>query len=157
MTEYRIKFYNVLTQDESLKKLLIHVPTNEDDDPLLKVNIGDDWNKIEKVIKKSNKVDDLEKEAICRVCMYPGNRTVGKENYFYAGQDIIFDVYAHIDTYDNIDFRLSTICDHLNKLVVNKNRTGISKTTFLAGQTITTPPSGYVGYRLYYRFGTSTK
>ncbi len=159
MTKYLATFYNVLTQNEELKRLLVYKPEHGLDDPLSpdKNDIGMDWDLIDQVIMRSVVTDDLSNDSKCRICVYSGNRTPDKENYMYATQDIIFDVYVHAKQYDSIDFRLTTICDYLNKLVVNKHLTGLTKTRFLAGQTVMSPPSGFVGYRLYYRIGTSTK
>ena len=156
-TEYLVKFFNTLTHDETLKRLLIYKPKNSLDDPLdkTKPNIEMDWRKIDEVILRSPKTDEMSKKSICRICMYLGFRT--KSNNFRVDtQDIVFDIYAHIEGFDEVDFRLSQIIDRLSELLQDKKVAGVNKTTLRTSTYIANPPSGYVGYRMVYKFGSVT-
>ncbi|MEM4995015.1 hypothetical protein WKH56_20835 [Priestia sp. SB1] len=154
-TEYLVKFFNTLAQDETLKRLLIYKPEHSLDDPLdkTKADIGMDWDKIDRVILKSPKTDGMDKKPICRVCMYLGFRTKSP-NFRVDTQDIVFDIYSHIEGFDEVDFRLSQIIDRLSELLQDKKVAGVNKSTLRTSIYIANPPSGYVGYRMVYKFGS---
>lgn len=154
-TEYLVKFFNTLAQDETLKRLLIYKPKNSLDDPLdkAKPNIGMDWNKIDDVIIKSPKTDELSKKPMCRICMYLGYN-VTTNNAKVNTQDMMFDIYVHIEGFDEVDFRLAQIRDRLNDLLQDKRIAGANKTTLRTGFPLANPPSGYAGHRMIYKFGS---
>lgn len=151
--------YLLLTQDETLLRLLYYKPQNANDDPLdpEKENILDKsdfkrWEIILDVIKTTPKVDDLDKNAKCRVLFYAGRRR-GTNNYLYASQAVVFDILVHFDFEEYL--RLSSICDRINDLVSNEKITGIGSTYFTDGD-ILSAPNNYVGYTLIYTFGSGT-
>jgi hypothetical protein len=159
MREHLQKLYKVLTQDETLLRLLYYKVENAGQSPLdpAKPNIlsrSDKWTIIDDVIKTAEVVTDLESGTTekCRVLMYAGRR-MSTGNYLVSEQDFVFDVLVHSATFDQTDQRLSWICDHLNSLLIDKNLVGVSKIQFKSGGNIPTP-NGYSGYRLIYQFGS---
>jgi hypothetical protein len=151
-----IDIFNRVGNDEILLRLLYYTsdplnPSKQD------VKSLPDFQKIrsERIIR-SPKTDDLTVDnTICRICMYMGNRS--SINNRYADQDIIFDVYAHIDKYDKNDARALWICDRINELLSLERVTGIGKMLSDRMLIIANPPSGYIGYRLVYTFGSAKK
>lgn len=157
MRESLKSIYEVLTTDEVLLRLLYYNSKNDKDNPLeeSKGNILDKddvdrWNIIEDVIKKDSSVNDLENsQEKCRICFYSGARKK-RQNYLISSQDIIFDIYTHININD-VDFRLSWICDRLNKLIFSKDIMKLGKIYFKSGSKISSP-TGYEGYRIIFSF-----
>lgn len=150
--------YKVLTSDEILLRLLYYLPSSPIDDPLsmdklniLDMDIETRWNIINDVIKMVEKTDDLIETPKCRLFMYPGRRS-STGNYLVSDQEIVFDILVHAD-FQNIDLRLSKICDRLNELICNKEITGMGKILFDSGGRIGAP-TNYIGYRLVYIFGS---
>ncbi len=150
--------YKILTADETLLRLLYYPATSLDDSPLSesKANILDKsdsekWDIIEELIKKTDKANDLTTESRCRVCVYMGNRR-STNNNAVSNQQVIFDIYSPIE-WDDVDFRLTWICDTINDLFGGQRITGLGKTENDIGGRITTV-SGFIGYRLIYDFGS---
>jgi hypothetical protein len=158
MTDNLSDVYKALTSDEILLRLLYYLPSSPIDDPLStdKPNILDmenRWDIIRDVIKPIEKTDDLENTPKCRLFVYPGNRN-STGNYLLANQEIVFDILVHID-FQDMDLRLSRICDRINELVCNKKITGIGKVLFDSGGRIGAP-ANYIAYRLIYVFGSAS-
>jgi hypothetical protein len=164
MRENMQDVYKVLTSSETLLRLLYYKPSNAEDDPLseLKPNIldmselgeGNKWSIIQDRIKTIPKVDDLDKNQICRLLFYPSNRH-RTDNYLISDQDITFDILVHF-AYEDVDQRLEWICDVLNELMFDKRITGMGKVTYVDGRPLSVP-QGYVGYRLVYSFGSGNR
>lgn len=159
MRENLMEIYSVLIKDEKLLRLLAYKPLNPNDNPLdvKKPNVLDkSMKELQKIIKDrvlyTQKTGDLTTEPICRVCVFPGNRD-NTRNYIVASQDIMFDIYAHLE-FDQVDLRMSWICDHINELICHERITGMGKINFVAGRPITTAPNNFVGYRLVFEFGS---
>jgi hypothetical protein len=150
-----IDIFNRVGNDETLLRLLYYTsdplnPSKQD------VKSLPDFNSIRRErIMRSPKTDDLTTKSICRLCMYMGNRT--PSNQAYANQDIVFDVYAHIDQYDKNDARALWICDRINELLSMERVTGIGKMLSDRMLIIPNAPSGYIGYKLVYTFGSPQK
>ncbi len=158
MRESLQTIYRVLTTDETLLRLLYYKPSDSFDNPLdsEKANILDmddsqKWAIIQDVIKTTPSVANLDTEPKCRICMYHGTRD-NNRNYLIANQKIIFDVLVHFD-FDNVDQRLSWICDRLNELMFDKRITGIGRVGFVRGTIIPSSYENYIAYRLIYEFG----
>ena len=164
MLKYLTDIHKLLAKDENLLRLLYYKPKSFDDDPLspLKPNIiGSDKEKsiVASSIVRSHKTTDLSLDnKICRLCVYPGQRDnkAYKTSRLAADQDIVIDIYANIEAFDNIDFRLAKICDYVDERFFDQPITGIGKMDFQAGRLINTSPEGHFGYRLFYSF-TSMK
>jgi hypothetical protein len=149
-----LKFYNTLTTDETLLRYLYYAK----DDPLNKsypnlVNSEKYYSILKDRFKKTRTTDGLDKNAICRLCMYFGARTT-TSNGKIANQTIIFDVYCHEEEYENNDLRSLLISDYITETLHDKNITGIG--TVVSGNLgiITDSPNEYVGYRLVFTFGS---
>lgn len=151
--------YRLFANDETLIRLLYYLPKNQLDDPLdpQKPNIlemENRWDIVNDRIKPTPKTDDLDQEPKCRLLFYPGSRE-NTQNYLIADQEFIIDVLVHFN-YENVDFRLSWICDHVNYLLFNKRVTGLTNIDFNGGRPISAPEN-YVGYSLKYRLRSSKK
>jgi hypothetical protein len=150
-----IDIFNYIGNDKPLLRLLYY-PSDPLNPSKQDVQSLSDFQNIRKqLIIRSPKTDDLTNTQICRICMYMGNRS--SINNRYADQDIIFDVYAHIDKYDKNDARALWICDRINELLSLERVTGIGKMLSDRMLIIANPPSGYIGYRLVYTFGSAKK
>jgi hypothetical protein len=148
-----IDVFNHIGNDKELLRLLYY-PS----DPLnpSKQDVQDlpDFRNIRKErIMRSPKTNDLTTKEICRICMYMGNRD-NTNNKKVAMQDIVFDVYAHIDKYDLNDARSLWICDRINELLHEEWVTGIGKMESYRNLIIGNPPTGYIGYKMIFTFGS---
>lgn len=151
--------YRLFVNDETLLRLLYYLPKNQLDDPLdpNKPNIlelENKWDIINDRIKPTPKTDDLDQVPKCRLLFYPGARD-NTNNYLIADQEFVIDVLVHFD-YENVDFRMSWICDHVNELLFDKRITGMNNIDFYGGRPISAPEN-YVGYSMKYRFRSSKK
>lgn len=152
-----IDIFDHIGNDKDLLRLLYY-PSDPLNPSKQDVQNLPDFQKIraERIIR-SPKTDDITtNNAICRICMYMGNRTPSN-NQAYANQDIVFDVYAHIDQYDKNDARALWICDQINQVLSMERVTGIGKMLSDRMLIIPNPPSGYIGYKLVYTFGSPQK
>ncbi|MCK9544821.1 MAG: hypothetical protein M0R03_22640 [Novosphingobium sp.] len=151
--------YEILVKDEILLRLLYYPSEDFDDSPLsddkpniLNKSTTEKWDIINELIKTTNKTSDLTEESRCRICVYMGNRRETRNNAV-ANQQVVFDIYAPID-WDEISFRLTQICDTIDKLFCGQRITGLGKTDSHIGGVIVAP-SGFIGYRLIYDFGSA--
>ena len=156
LKDYSIEVERILL-DEELLRYLYYTPKNRIDNPLdvSKTNIFDMpedvlWDIIDNHLIPAIKIDDLDKNPICRVFYYAGIGKSSNTNYLYGSQEYIFDVFVHND-YQIRDKRLETICDRINYLISNKRIGGIGKTLFKRKAPIGAP-DGYMGFRLIYEF-----
>jgi hypothetical protein len=159
MRENLIDIYKVFTTNETLLRLLYYKPVDASDDPLdpTKENIldkADKWDIIMDRIVTTPKVDDLDNTEKCRLLFYPGRRS-NTSSYILADQEVVVDVLVNFN-YDNVDLRLSWVCDTVNSLMFDKRITGVGKITYKSGSNVSAP-SGYVGYRLTYEIGSVKK
>jgi len=148
--------FKVLSQDETLLRLLYYLPQNAFDDPLDPtktdvLSMPNKWDIIADRIKTTQTTDTLDTEPKCRVCFYAGRRKSHRGNYLVAKQHIIFDVYVHF-SFDNVDQRLSWICDRLNDLLFNQKITRIGNVDFQDGIPIVVSQNllKYMAYRLVF-------
>jgi hypothetical protein len=153
LAENLIDIFKAINADDKLWKLLYY-PKDPLNPNKAKVQTLPDFSlNISKTrIIRSPKTNDLTNDAICRLCMYFGNRSSLSRKV--ADQDVIFDVYVHIDTFDNNDARSLRIIDRLNELLNESTVTGIGKVTSEKMYIIGNPPSGYIGYKVVYSFGS---
>lgn len=156
MRKHMVDIYKVFSTDETLLRLLYYKPENAADDPLdsSKPNIldmTDKWDIIQDRIKTTSKVDDLDDEAKCRLLFYSAGRN-GTNNYLVADQEIKIDLLVHY-YFEDVDLRMSWICDRVNELMFDQRITGYGKVDFKNGKPISAP-NGYVGYQLLYQFGS---
>lgn len=110
------------------------------------------WKIINDRIKTTSKTDDLDNNRKCRLVFYSGSRS-HSNNYKVSEQEIVFDILVHFD-YENVDFRMSWICDRINELLFDERVTGIKKITFEGGRPIPSVANEYVGYKLSYIIGS---
>ncbi|STO12868.1 Uncharacterised protein [[Flavobacterium] thermophilum] len=148
-----IDILNRISNDETLLRLLYY-PVDPLNTSKLDVKSLSDFSAIKKErIFLSPKTNDLNDKAICRVCMYMGNRD-NTQNKKVALQDVVFDVYAHIDQYDKNDARALWICDRINEILHDEWITGVGKMESYRSLIIPNAPSGYIGYRMIFTFGS---
>lgn len=154
--KHLIDIYKKLSVNETLVRLLHYKPVDASDNPLdpLKPDLatGDTlYDILAQVLIPTDKTVDLTTTPLNRICMYSGNRKPQYNNYFSHDQDFVFDVYVHY-TIDEIDQRLTWICDTLDGLMFNKEITGAGKVHFVIGHPITNTPTNWIGYKMVYKF-----
>lgn len=170
---YFVDFFSKIIQDETLLRLL-HYPSSHSNDDVTLITadrpsiIGNNtpykdtkkplYNYIlETNIRRAPKSSDLINTAICRICMYMGDNIKGNRNSSNKvfKQDVVFDIYTHIDGFETKDCRSLKICDRIDELIHENNITGIGKAesykTFLIGNS----PDGFIGYRMVFTFGVT--
>jgi hypothetical protein len=146
-----IKVFNIISNNKEVMRLLYY-PKNPLDESNADVETLPNFKEIRKTrIIRSPKSDDLTDENICRICMYMGRRRNGS-NQKFASQEIILDVFAHIDTFDINDARSLWICDKINELLSNQPVTSGWKMSSENFAILSNVPKGYIGYRLIYEF-----
>jgi hypothetical protein len=157
LRESMLKIYGVLVNDETLLRLLYYKPSNFNDDPLDPskpdvTSLPNRWDITKDRIKKSIVTHDLDtSDPKCRILMYPDKRRPHNNSYAYSDQYVNLDILCHHE-YDEVDFRMSWICDRINDLMFNKRIAGIGKIEYYSGGAIGVHKDGYVGFRLIYKF-----
>lgn len=147
-----VDLFKVVAEDEELYRLLYY-PDEPLDASNPDVKSLDDFAEIKKErLMRSPKSPDLSNEPICRVCMYLGNREIARTNTQFSHQDVVFDIYVHVDEYEINDARSLWIADRLNALIHDKSITGFSKTKTDRMLLIANAPNGYIGYKCIYTF-----
>lgn len=153
-----VDFFKVINADNHLWRLLYYPtdplnPTKAEVRTLPDFNSTDPLKNISKTrIVRAPKTDNLTTQPICRLCMYFGNGD--SLNRAVSDQDVIFDVYAHIDTFEINESRSLKIIDRLNKLLNESKVTGVGKIQSGRRFIIGSPPAGYIGYKVIYTFGS---
>lgn len=156
LRQHLIDLYKFLSNKDELIRLLHYIPSDYSDNPLDVtksdiVGADNQYDILSQVLIPSDKTVDLTTSVINRICMYPGTRKPQYNNYFSSNQDFIFDIYVHYSV-DEIDQRLTWICDTLNDLLFNQKITGAGKIHFVAGFPITNAPTNWIGYKMVYKF-----
>lgn len=155
-------FYQLIKSDEQLLRLLYYKPSNGNDDPLspTKPNLKNSTIYRDDILKyrmkRAPKIDDIipKNAPICRLCMYMGSST-RTANVKAFKQRIIFDVFVHIDGYENIDSRSLKIIDRLNEIVNEQHISGMGTVESAAFTPIGNAPEGYIGYQSVFSFGST--
>ncbi|QXW83532.1 hypothetical protein [Bacillus sp. LJBS17] len=160
--EQMTKVFRLVMDDVELNRLLYYKtdplsPSHPDVQSL--ENYYDSTNDspaiINTIFKRAPKTDDLSDSPLCRMCVYLGNALPKPSNQsaMLLDQDLMIDVFTHINTFEETEFRNLKINDRINKLLFNQNFAGIGKTNSYKRLLITNPPDGYLGYKLIYTFG----
>ncbi|MCV0023375.1 hypothetical protein [Bacillus sp. XT-2] len=160
--EQMTKVFRLVMDDVELNRLLYYKtdplsPSHPDVQSL--ENYYDSTNDspaiINTIFKRAPKTDDLSDSPLCRMCVYLGNALPKPSNQsaMLLDQDLMIDVFTHINTFEETEFRNLKINDRINKLLFNQNFAGIGKTNSYKRMLITNPPDGYLGYKLIYTFG----
>ena len=156
-------FFDVIANDDKLLRLLVHKSKNLLDDPLSPTKPGivgspTYFDVIKQNIIRAPKFTDLPDKAICRICMYLGHNIkqrnrMASEKVFI--QEVVIDVYVHIDEYEVVDIRSLKICDRLNDLLYDQRVSGVSKVDSPETYSIPNAPTGYIGYKMIFSFGST--
>ncbi|PAD70725.1 hypothetical protein CHH83_02660 [Bacillus sp. 7586-K] len=156
LAENLIDIFNVIANDNEILRLIYYPsdPLNPNK-PEIKDLPNFDEIIVDRIIRapKTNDIQNEENKNICRICMYFGNG-VNTRNERVDDQDVIFDVYTHIDTYEINEPRSLKIIDRINKLITLKNITGIGKTRSYRRYIVGNPPNGFLGYKVTFTFGS---
>ncbi len=160
MKSYLTNVYKILTQDETLLRLLYYKPSSPFDDPLdtNKSNVLDLpedelWEFIEDRIKFTPTTEGLDSENICRIFFYPSTRSPRNQSYRTADQYINVDIHVHRDFNDK-DMRLAWICDHLNDLLFDEKVSNLGKVRLQNAKEMTELVKGYLAYSFTYEVGS---
>ncbi|MBG9768193.1 hypothetical protein [Bacillus vallismortis] len=160
--EQMTKIFRLVMDDVELNRLLYYKtdplsPFHPDVQSLENyyVSTNDSPAIINTIFKRAPKTDDLSDSPLCRMCVYLGNALPKPTNQsaMLLDQDLMIDVFTHINTFEETEFRNLKINDRINKLLFNQNFAGIGKTNSYKRLLITNPPDGYLGYKLIYTFG----
>ncbi|MFT4400451.1 hypothetical protein ACMX2I_10460 [Bacillus sp. SW14] len=160
--EQMTKIFRLVMDDVELNRLLYYKtdplsPSHPDVQSLENyyVSTNDSPAIINTIFKRAPKTDDLSDSPLCRMCVYLGNALPKPTNQsaMLLDQDLMIDVFTHINTFEETEFRNLKINDRINKLLFNQNFAGIGKTNSYKRLLITNPPDGYLGYKLIYTFG----
>jgi hypothetical protein len=151
-----VDIFKVIANDPILLRLLYY-PSDPLNPVKAEVNTLPDYSQIRKSrIIRAPKTDDItpSSEKICRVCMYFGNGS-NTSNERVDDQDVVFDIYTHIDTYEMNEARSLKIIDRINSLLTFKHITGVGKMRASRRYIISGSPTGYIGYKIVFEFGSS--
>ncbi|MEH7116037.1 hypothetical protein V7128_01260 [Neobacillus vireti] len=150
-----IDIFKVVGNDKELLRLLYYTsdPLNPTKPEVIDL---EDFQEIrrERIVRapKTNDIQDDSTIEICRICMYFGNRSNTGSATKFAYQDVVFDIYVHIDAFEVNDARSLRITDRLNKILHNQSITGFSSIKSDRMFIIGNSPSGYIGYKYIYEF-----
>lgn len=154
LAENLVDIFKIIAKDKKLLRLLYY-SSNPFDPSLPEVDTLEDFLAIKKErILRAPKSEDLTTKDICRICMYFGNGN-NTSNERVDDQDIVFDIYTHIDTFEINEARSLKIIDQINSLINFQYVTGIGKMRSSRRYIIANPPNGYIGYKVVYTFGSS--
>lgn len=156
LAENLVDIFKVIANDNELLRLLYYPsdPLNSNKSEIKDLPDFDEI--ISNSIIRAPKINDIQNEdtkKICRICMYFGNGN-NTSNVRVDDQDVVFDVYTHIDTYEINEARSLKIIDRINKLITLKNITGFGKMRSSRRFIIGNPPNGYLGYKITFTFGS---
>lgn len=150
------EIYKFLTVDETLLRLLTYQPSSAADDPLdpskpniLDMGAQEKWELIGDRIVTAPKFVDLDKEIKCRLLIYHGYGRKSS-NHLFTRQEFCFEVFTHF-MFDNVDQRLSWLCDRLDELMERKLITGFGNMASKDRRPVSAP-NDYSGYKLVYEF-----
>ncbi|UWS63313.1 hypothetical protein N2384_11210 [Bacillus paralicheniformis] len=170
MVEHMTKIFRTLINDSELNRLLYYkdtplspdLPDVQDLEGYEVETTVEEDGKVriippifKTIFKRAPKTDDITESPICRVCMYLGSglSKPSNQSYMLMDQDLHIDVYTHIETYEENEFRSLKILDRLSALLFNKNIAGFGKASAPKRMLITNPPAGYLGYKMIFTFG----
>ncbi|MCY9273585.1 MULTISPECIES: hypothetical protein [Bacillus] len=162
--EQMTKVFRLVMDDVELNRLLYYKtdplsPSHPDVQSL--ENYYDSTNDspaiINTIFKRAPKTDDLSDSPLCRMCVYLGNALPKPTNqsFMLLNQDLMIDVYTHINTFEISEYRSLKIIDRVSKLFFNKNIAGFGVTVDYRRLLISNPPDGYLGYKMIFTFGAS--
>lgn len=162
LSKNMVDFFKIVSNDETLMRLLYYKSQNALDDPLspsksnlLNTNIyRSDIMPLR--LKRAPKINDLlpNNTPICRLCVYMGAASKTMNHRIFK-QRIVIDVFVHIDEYEVKDGRSLKIIDRLDELMLNKRITGFGDIESAAFSPIANAPDGYIGYQNVYSFGSN--
>ncbi|QHF58131.1 prophage-derived uncharacterized protein [Bacillus subtilis] len=91
------------------------------------------------------------------MCIYLGNALPKPTNqsFMLLNQELMIDVYTHINTFEISEYRSLKIIDRVSKLFFNKNIAGFGVTVDYKRLLISNPPDGYLGYKMIFTFGAN--
>ncbi|MCY7500101.1 hypothetical protein [Bacillus pumilus] len=164
MVQEMTELFNRAWQDIDLNRLLYYkdtplspdLPNVQELDNYFESTPDEQASIFKTIFKRAAKTNDLtDDKPICRVCIYFGISSPLPPHLSekVLERDLHFDVYTHIDTFEENEFRSLKIIDRLSKIYLGKNVAGYGKTQFVRGQPIANPPSGYTGYKLIFKIG----
>ncbi|MGM0968702.1 MAG: hypothetical protein ACQEWR_09000 [Bacillota bacterium] len=164
MVQEMTKLFNNAWQDNTLNRLLYYkdnplspeLPNVQELDSYFESTPNEPPPIFKTIFKRAAKTSDLtDDKPICRVCIYFGISSALPSHLSekVLERDLHFDVYTHIDTFEENEFRSLKIIDRLSEIYLGKNVAGYGKTQFVRGQPITNPPNGYTGYKLILKIG----
>ncbi|MEH7723705.1 hypothetical protein AB0R72_16365 [Bacillus velezensis] len=147
-----IGIFKLVSRDSELMNLAYYKELNNPAN--IDVQQRDNFDDILKgIIVRAPKSNDLkEDDPQCRICMYFGNGYT-THNKRITSQDVMIDVYTHIDDFEDNDPRSLNIIDRLIDIVYDKNVAGVGKVANINRMLIANPPDGYLGYKLIFSFG----
>ncbi|MEC3668619.1 hypothetical protein ABEX89_09170 [Bacillus velezensis] len=162
MVEHMTTVFRTIMNDAELNRLLYYK-----DDPLSSSlpdvqtlenyydPVDDSPSILSSIIKRAPKTDDLTDQPICRLCVYLGNGIPkpSTQSVMLLDQDLMIDVYTHINTYEETEFRNLKITDRICDMLFNQNFAGIGKNIKYTRLLISNAPEGYLGYKLIFTFG----
>lgn len=148
--------FTLLRSDEDLLRLLYYPPLS---DPLNReqhediTNLPEDemWDIIAKHIFTSSKSGDIEEKRICRIYVYLGKTRPSTVNAFTTKQEIVVDVFCHLDFSD--DARMEMISDRLDELMFRSRvKGGLGRVDYRNGYDFSAPRD-YEAFRHIYEVG----
>lgn len=147
--------YNVLASDEKLLRLLYHDPmsnpTSDKHENILDMESYDRQKIIDRHILTTSKSADMEEFRLCRVYIYLGKTRPSIRNYRVTKQEIIFDLFCHLDY--EVDLRLEEVSDRISELMFNNRiKTGLGRVDYRTGYDFDAPRD-YIAYRHVYEIG----
>ncbi|CAL8901892.1 hypothetical protein NSQ30_10915 [Bacillus sp. FSL R7-0651] len=164
MVQEMTKLFNSAWQDNTLNRLLYYkdsplstdLPDVQELDNYFESTPDEQPPIFKTIFKRAAKTTDLnDDKPICRVCMYFGISSPLPSHLSekVLERDLHFDVYTHIETFEENEFRSLKIIDRLSDIYLGKNVAGYGKTRFVRCQPISNPPNGYTGYKLILKIG----
>ncbi|WP_144482013.1 hypothetical protein [Bacillus pumilus] len=164
MVQEMTKLFNCAWQDNTLNRLLYYkdsplstdLPDVQELDNYFESTPDEQPSIFKTIFKRAAKTTDLnDDKPICRVCMYFGISSPLSSHLSekVLERDLHFDIYTHIETFEENEFRSLKIIDRLSDIYLGKNVAGYGKTRFVRCQPISNPPNGYTGYKLILKIG----
>ena len=155
-SNHLLEIFTHLSKDENLLRLLYYPSKHLFDDPLdpEKENILDmgDTTIIADRIKFTENVSGFDKNKMCRICFYSGNRRQGSQNNYSINQNVIFDVLVH-RSFQESSLRMEKILDCLDNILLKRRFSSFGKVREIDGHPIGKVAEDYFGYRVIYNFG----
>lgn len=149
--------FTLFRTDEVLLRLLYHAPLSDPlsdkHEDILSLPSHEMWDIVDHHIISHSKSSEIVSGRICRIYVYLGKTRPSYRNKFTTKQEIVVDVFCHIDY--GRDIRMESIADRLSQLMFRSRiKGGLGRVDYRNGYEFQAPRD-YEAFRHIFEVGNS--